>query len=286
MKSGHVLYCMGKMSIKPTKKQTVIHMWHGVPMKRIGLLSDVSNGKEFFFTYVCAPSETWRPIMAAAFGCPEENVAICGEPKADKLLIKKRTSREKLIIWAPTFRQSKYLGYNDSKQENLLPLFSYEEWDTLNDYLQNKNIRMVVKLHPMQDLNGLTSYKKSNLEIYGADTFVKEKGDIFEWMSQSDALISDYSGVFLDYLVLNRPICYVLDDYEDYKKTRGFVFENPLEFMPGHKAYKQEDIYDFIFDIASGIDKYSEERVAVNKKVNQYSDGKNTERVLKLAKIV
>lgn len=285
MKSGHVLYCMGKMPIKPTSKQTVIHMWHGVPMKKIGLLSNISNGKEFFFTYVCAPSETWRPIMAAAFGCPEENVCICGEPKADKLLIPKREKSEKLIVWAPTFRQSEYLGYNDSRQENLLPLFKETEWKDLNDYLSKRKIRLIIKLHPMQDLRGFTSYKMSNLEIYGADSFVKEKGDIFEWMSQSDALISDYSGVFLDYLVLNRPICYVLDDFDDYKRTRGFVFDNPLEYMPGQKAYKQEDVYSFIDNLANGIDEYEDERIKVNKRVNAYSDGNNCERVVKIAQI-
>jgi len=285
MKSGHVLYCMGKMPIKPTKRQIVIHMWHGVPMKKIGLLSNVSNGKEFFFTYVCAPSETWRPIMAAAFGCPEKNVCICGEPKADKLLIPKKECKEKLVMWAPTFRQSEYLGYNDSKQENLLPLFKQCEWQELNAYLKKCNVRMIVKLHPMQDLRGLTSLKLSNFEIYGAEAFAKEKGDIFEVMAQSDALISDYSGVFLDYLVLNRPICYVLDDYEDYKNTRGFVFENPLEYMPGQKAYVKEDLFTFIDDVANGVDPYFEERKNVNVRVNKYSDGKNCERVIKIAGI-
>ena len=285
MKSGHVLYCMGKMPIKPTKRQIVIHMWQGVPMKKIGLLSNVSNGKEFFFTYVCAPSETWRPIMAAAFGCPEKNVCICGEPKADKLLIPKKECKEKLVIWAPTFRQSEYLGYNDSKQENLLPLFKQCEWQELNAYLKKCNVRMIVKLHPMQDLRGLTSLKLSNFEIYGAEAFAKEKGDIFEVMAQSDALISDYSGVFLDYLVLNRPICYVLDDYEDYKNTRGFVFENPLEYMPGQKAYVKEDLFTFIDDVANGVDSYFEERKNVNVRVNKYSDGKNCERVIKIAGI-
>lgn len=285
MCSGRVFYCMGKMPIKPTKKQIVVNMWHGVPMKRIGLLSNVSNGKEFFFTYVCAPSETWRPIMASAFGCPEKHVVICGEPKADKLLIQKKEREEKLIVWAPTFRQSEYLGYCDSNEEDLLPLFKQEDWDSLNIFLQNNKIQMIVKLHPMQDLKGFTSYIHSNLEIYGAETFIKEKGDIFEWMAQSDALISDYSGVFLDYLVLNRPICYVLDDYEDYRKTRGFVFDNPLEYMPGQKAYKQEDIYGFISDVANGIDIYSEDRIKVNTKVNKYCDGKNCERVLRIANI-
>lgn len=285
MKSGHVLYCMGKMPIKPTKKQTVIHMWHGVPLKKIGLLTNISNGKEFFFTYVCAPSETWRPIMAAAFGCPPKNVCICGEPKADKLLIPKKESNEKLVVWAPTFRQSEYLGYNDSKQENLLPLFNQNEWEELNDYLKARNVRVIVKLHPMQDLMGLTSFKLSHFEIYGAETFVKVKGDIFEVMSQSDALISDYSGLFLDYLVLDRPICFVLDDYKDYQNTRGFVFDNPLDYMPGHKAYVKDDLFAFLDDVAGGKDRHSEERKNVNALVNAYSDGKNCERVIKIAGI-
>lgn len=285
MKSGHVLYCMGKIPIKPTNKQTVINMWHGIPIKKIGLLSNVSSGKEFFFTYVCASSETWRSIMAGAFGCPEDNVCICGEPKADKLMIPKKESEQKLIVWAPTFRQSEYLGYNDSKQKNLLPLFKQEEWNGLNNYLKNNNVRLIVKIHPMQNLMGFKSYKLSNLEIYSADTFIIEKGDIFELMSQSDALISDYSGIFLDYLVLNRPICYVLDDYEDYKNTRGFVFDDPLQFMPGQKAYEKKDLYSFISDVANGIDLYSNERKKVNQLVNAYSDGNNCARIIKIANI-
>ena len=85
--------------------------------------------------------------------------------------------------------------------------------------------------------------------------------------------------------MLNRPICYVLDDYEDYKNTRGFVFENPLEYMPGQKAYVKEDLFTFIDDVANGVDSYFEERKNVNVRVNKYSDGKNCERVIKIAGI-
>ena len=286
MTSGVVFYCMGKLPIKPTKNQMVINMWHGVPLKKIGLLSNVSNGKEFFFSYVCAPSETWRPIMASAFGCPLENVIICGEPKADKLLIPKKDRKEKIIVWTPTFRQSDYLGYCDSKQPNLLPLFERRDWDELNDYLLKREIKMFVKLHPMQNLYGLDSFKLSNLYIFSAKAFEKECGDVFELLSQSDALISDYSGIALDYLVLDRPICYVVDDYDDYEKTRGFVFNDVFEYMPGTKAYIRDDIYNFIEQVSNNIDLYKNERMLVNSKVNKYTDGKNCERILRIAGII
>ena len=145
---------------------------------------------------------------------------------------------------------------------------------------------MFVKLHPMQNLYGLDSFKLSNLYIFSAKAFEKECGDVFELLSQSDALISDYSGIALDYLVLDRPICDVVDDYDDYEKTRGFVFNDVFEYMPGTKAYIRDDIYNFIEQVSNNIDLYKNERMLVNSKVNKYTDGKNCERILRIAGII
>lgn len=61
-------------------------------------------------------------------------------------------------------------------------------------------------------------------------------------MGYSDALITDYSSVCVDYLIVDKPIAYTLDDYEVYKQTRGFVFEDPHEYMPGHHLYRFSDL--------------------------------------------
>lgn len=280
MQSTHVFYSMGKMPIRPTARQTVINMWHGIPLKRIGKLSKIGNGEEFFFTYVCASSQLFVPVMAQAFGCPESNVIICGEPKADVLFTKKKESEHKLIVWAPTFRQSKFLGYNDSKCDQILPLFVEQEWKELNDELKKNDVNMVVKLHPLQDISGVLNVHFSNLRIYSDSEFKKENQNLFYLMSQADGLISDYSGVYLNFLVLNRPICFALADLNEYANTRGFVFDDPLEYMPGVHALKKEDIYDFIKDISLGIDRFGNERKRVNDLVNYYKDGSNCERVL------
>ena len=105
-------------------------------------------------------------------------------------------------------------------------------------------------------------------------------------MAQSDALIADYSSVYLHYLLLNRPIGFALSDIKEYGDTRGFVFENPLDYIPGKKLYSKEDLLKFLDDIACGKDRYAEERERVCNLVHQYQDGKNCERLLKIAGII
>lgn len=284
--SKYMFYSMGKIPIKPSKEQMIINLWHGIPLKGIGKLSSINNGEEFFFTYVCASSEMYRPIMAKAFGCPEKNVCICGEQKTDKLYYKKNNiSSHKLVVWAPTFRQSAYLGYNDSNMASFLPFIDNTEWDKLNEFVKDKNIKLIVKLHALQDLSGFLEKIYSNLEVYSNSAFTDKGYDLYELMAQSDALLTDYSSVYLEYLLLNRPIGFTLNDIDEYKNARGFVFENPLDFMPGEKIYSKKNLFDFLDNISNGVDGYSEERKRVCDLVHKYKDGKNCARVLEIAGI-
>ena len=283
MRSGHVFYSQGKIPIKPTTKQCVINMWHGIPLKRIGKLANINNGNEFFFTYVCASAEKFRPIMAKAFGCPEENVCICGEQKQDKLFEHKGERDYKYIVWTPTFRQSEYLGYNDSTVTTLLPPLSDSEWDELNIVLSKNNVKMLVKLHPMQNLSGFDYETKSHLQIL-SDRYFREKGmNLYSELAQSDALITDFSSVYLEYLVINRPICFAISDMNEYSETRGFVFDNPEDYMPGHLVETKKQLFSFIEEIAECQDPYKEKRESVRELVHQYKDDKSCERVLKIS---
>ena len=54
-------------------------------------------------------------------------------------------------------------------------------------------------------------------------------------LGSSDALITDYSSVYFDYLLLDKPIGFTVDDMELYIKDRGFIFNNPEEYMPGKR---------------------------------------------------
>lgn len=74
-----------------------------------------------------APSEYYVPIMAKEYRCEASNIKICGDPMTDALLKSGRNTYDfhqydKMLLWMPTFRQSDYLSYNDSKLDSL-PLF-------------------------------------------------------------------------------------------------------------------------------------------------------------------
>ena len=55
-------------------------------------------------------------------------------------------------------------------------------------------------------------------------------------------LITDYSSVYVDYLLLDRPIVFSCPDLEKYKKDRGFVVEDPSLLMPGTLVRNQKEL--------------------------------------------
>ena len=83
---------------------------------------------------------------------------------------------------------------------------------------------------------------------------------MYEFLAQTDALISDYSSVAVDYLIVDRPIAFALQDYEEYKRTRGFVFDDPRELMPGHHLYSFQELKLFLSDVSADKDPYRENR--------------------------
>lgn len=281
LRSKFVFYSSGKIPIKPSKGQMVIFLTHGIPLKK-----SVDCKADSFFSYMSITSEFFKEKIAEAYKCPPDKICICGEPKTDKMFsYKENTEKIKLIIWTPTFRQSDYLGYDDSKMPSFLPFINNDEWDDLNEALKRKNVKIIAKLHPAQTLNSFTEAVYSNLEIYSDKVFRRKGMELYELLGRSNALIADYSSVYLEYLLLNRPIGFALADYEDYKSTRGFVLEDQIEYMPGKKIYNKDELYEYIDEVVCGIDPFKSERKEMQELFHHYKDGHNCERILKIAGI-
>jgi len=289
LKTAHVFYTTGQIPIKPSKKQCVIQLWHGNSnFKTIGKWSNINNGDEFFFSYMFAPSDLYVPIQASEYDCPKRCIVPFGDMFVDELLEAPREKTvfkefDKVLLWAPTFRRSDYLGYNDSEIENLVPLFDEKDYPLLNEKLSKYNIKLIVKPHPMHDNYGTMQRHFSHLDVYTHDEFVQSGMSLYPMLAQVDGLIGDYSSVSLQFMLLDRPEAFVVPDIEEYGKRRGFVFKNPEDYMGGHIIKTQEEFFSFLDDFAHGKDIYREKRHQVCDVVYKYKDAGCRKRAVELS---
>lgn len=286
--SGHVYYCFGRIPMHPSKNQVTIQMWHGTSFKGFDRSTQLSNTlKNQFYTYVFASSEYFIPIIKKKFAVDDEHVYICGHPRNDWMFrddIKyKLGSFSKNIIWLPTFRKSKKMGYIDVNTSRIIPFFEINELDELDQLLKSINVQVIVKLHPFQDLE-YTKRKFTNIMLYSDSEFTMKGYDLYRLLGQVDALITDYSSVFYDYLLLDRPIGFTEDDEKEYLVNRGFAVDNPDYFKPGFRIQSKAELYDFIISVRNNVDKYKNKRQEINTLSNKYKTG-NCIRALEISGI-
>src|SRR5699024_1524357 len=283
--SKYFMYSFGKYPIKPSKKQEVINLWHGSPLKTIGNLEDDKKNIDYnFFTKILATSDFFADVMKEAFGGDDSQTLICGQPRNDYLFkenYNKMKFKKNLIVWLPTFR-SHHLEKNNEQQSRTIPFFNNEsKMQELNDVLEKYNTELLIKLH-LRQKETVNSGDYSNIKLYTDEDFKQQGLKLYEVLSYSDGLITDYSSVYFDYLLLNKPIGFIIDDIDTYAKERGFVFDKPQDYMPGPKIINTKEFYKFLKNVVDNNDNYELERNKINNLANYYTDGKNSERLLKM----
>ncbi|MCJ7688897.1 MAG: CDP-glycerol glycerophosphotransferase family protein [Clostridiaceae bacterium] len=98
-------------------------------------------------------------------------------------------------------------------------------------------------------------------------------------LAVTDILLTDYSSIYVDYLVLNRPICFLPYDKVQFDEERGLAidFTNNLD-TPGPKLECMDDLINYIKDTYND-DKYIDIRKAAQKNFYTYMDGNSCKRV-------
>ena len=261
--SKYFFYSFGKYPIKPAPNQMVVNLWHGMPLKKIGNLEvGMENIDYNFFTKLVSSSELFTPIMKAAFNAKDEQMLLVGNIRNDELFKEKK---EKKIIWMPTYRNSK--NYHDS-QAALIFSLEEEDFQNIEELLSNYGYQLYIKLHPLEESQLKFDMNYSTIHLLTEDIISEQYGTLYTFLGTTSALITDYSSVFLDYYLLNRPVAFTINDYEEYKEKRGFVFEDVKSLMVGSVICDSHDLIEFLESVMKSEDSYIEERTKVNDKVN------------------
>lgn len=268
--------------------QVRIQLWHGCGFKtRTNFVPC-----EHRYEYNIVISDLYKKIHADIYGLRDDQVIITGYPKSDWLFAETDISvlskigvpvATKYIFWLPTFRtasgQLSELNESDIIGETGLPIVSKNaELDELNQLLKVNDTVLIIKPHPFQDVSVIRAKSYSNITIIQNQDMVERGISINQLLGFANALISDYSSIAVEYMLLDRPIAFTLDDVHEYEESRGFVF-NPIEdFLPGKEIWDIEDFKEYIGEIINGVDSSAEKRRALTKEMHRHNDGKSCER--------
>ncbi len=269
--------------------QIRIQLWHGCGFKtRVNFVRCENR-----YEYTTVISDLYADIHADIYGLRKDQVLVTGYAKQDWLFhINQEDMRklripeaDKYIFWLPTFRAAKdrleQLNEYCLESETGLPVVNTKKkLSVLNAILTKRRIVLVIKLHPFQDRSTVCCENDSNIRLVENEELVRQDIPVNRLLGQADALISDYSSAAVDFMLLDRPIAFMLEDVERYERSRGFVFDNIREWLPGKELTSFEDLCDFVEEIDRGDDTTADRRRMLKGRMHKYCDDRSCQRIL------
>lgn len=236
--------------------------------------------------YCLVTSEAFKPLMSKVYGIDEKKIVASGFPRNDILFKPSPRAHQifenqfdKIIVWYPTFRQSK--GGRVVEGCNSMPIIHDEKLAIkINETLKEKNILIVLKPHFAQDISFLTKLDLSNIRIIDDSFFVKNSISSYEFVAGCDALLTDYSSIYFDYLACDKPIGVVWEDIEHYRQNRGFCMDIDYYMSGAEKIYTVDDFLNFVQHLHLGDDVAKSQRQQIRKLAHDSFEGDNTNTVV------
>ncbi|MBC2843857.1 CDP-glycerol glycerophosphotransferase family protein [Winogradskyella flava] len=254
----------------PGQKKT--NLWHGMPIKNIGLL----NGTKVPVSdYYVVTSAFYQDIISGAFGVDKNKVLIGGQTRNDFLvdsdisinkLFDNKIIYKQTILWMPTYRKSTIPGMKGI-DGNINPSLDFLCSDSLikvNEILIKTESFCFIKIHPMDVMKVSDFNNYSNIKIVDNSDFDRKGVTMHSIFNSIDVLLTDFSSIYIDFLLLNKPIGFVFSDYDEFKNSRGFIFSEPKKYMPGEIITCLDKLENFLIKtILNDIDDFTEHREKV-----------------------
>lgn len=254
------------------KKRLIINLWHGVPLKKIALLDpNLKKAARIYFkkifseNYTCilTTSHELIPLMARSFAVSEDKIKVWGQPRNDGLF-QKNDCREilgqlfpdlpeytKTVLYAPTFR--------DYGQVQLFPFKDFDQ-KQLEAFLEKKNMLLFIRTH-VAEQGSAAPYLGKRIRFLGNE----QAEDVTGILNIFDCLITDYSSIYIDYLLTDKPMIFLPYDRQQYLDGRGMNFDYD-DVTPGPKP---ETFNDFLDALSPKEDFWKSERTRVNRLFNE-----------------
>lgn len=283
----------------------LVQLWHGIPLKRIGLDSPATTqvprvpGAPLLRRVVAvlyrstaqrirvlpAASDRARGRLESAFGLGDDRVVVTGEPRVDVLSAGTDEERRgaasdrlrdvagdipaqtRTILYAPTWR--------DGAPDPAVP--SAEEWIRILRVLEENDAILLVRSHPLGDGGYAPPLPSRRVRSLGSALLA----DVTPVLAGVDVLVTDYSSLAYDVGLLGMPVLYLAPDATEYARTRGFY--GRFEDVSGPEVAADWSTLltqlGLLLSDRRAFDAAAARSATLSAKMHAHRDGRNTERV-------
>ena len=269
--------------VQRRKDQFSIYLSHGTALKSI---RDYYNVPDEIASCLVA-GEGVKELMSYEFRYDIEKTVALGFPRNDVLCIGAKLPKglfdkeyDKVIVWYPTYRQHKRGWLLSASQDSLPVINDTQKAKVLNDYAVKNNVLIVLKPHFVQNVSYVKDLGLSNIKFIDDSFFVKNKISSYEFVGGCDALITDYSSIYYDYTLCDKPIALIWEDIEEYKQKPGLIENYEYYAQGAEKVYTIEELVAFVDRVAKGEDVLKNERRVIRDLSNFSNDGQSAKRVV------
>ncbi|MDD3591221.1 MAG: CDP-glycerol glycerophosphotransferase family protein [Sulfurovum sp.] len=236
---------------RKNRKRKIINLWHGVPIKKIEMAMPHTSSSRYnlirrnsdLYDLMIASSPIDRLAISACFNIDYKKVKTTGLPRFDMLKkdyaipgdqhilyknLSKLLKNKKFILYAPTFRENNV---------SIMDSFSSNDIENLKIFLEKNGCILGIRTHSYD--SNLCDCIDGNLILDCSARVYIETNLLLRYV---DILIVDYSSIWVDYLLLNRPIVGYIPDYKTYKTDeRDFLYDYEKVF-PGNMTRTSKEL--------------------------------------------
>lgn len=272
----------------PKDEQVYINTWHGTPLKRMGFdipgnPAQSQNVVRNFISsdYLLSPNQHTTDIFLESYklkGVYHGEIIQEGYPRIDSTyhtdadvfksflagLALRFDPHKQTILYAPTWKGTS-ISKAKNDMEQIISDIAYLKKEVGEKY------NIIIKVHPFL----YNEARKCN-EI--KDVLIPDTVDTNELLSVVDILITDYSSIFFDYLVTNKPILFYIWDYETYKEERGIYLSD--DELPGPTLFTIQEVSAAVRDITKISNDFTPVYQAAKNKFTSHDDGNVTARIV------
>lgn len=256
--------------------------WHGIPIKKIGYDDHKSTPRNLIricniiFPYLSdhldlliASSKADLEIYKGAFNISTDKIIITGYPRND-ILLKQRNYNNKLeVIYMPTYRGEINSKFELFKKTN----FNFNFYDEL---CKKNGINFTIKLHPVQQIAAtdlILIHQCSNINILN-------NNDIYESLHKYDILITDFSGIYFDFLITGKPIIMAPFNMQEYLKNDRTLYYEYSEICPSNPVKNWDEVFEAILEIKKNNFITSNKYQDLQVRFHEYLDASSSRRAL------